>query len=258
MFLVYCVSMALLVAVTVISSWATSLTISFRSTALQDASLLAVALAIPIQTFLHTGLFITGHEAMHGNLSANWRINVAIGYLCLWLYGGLDYQELLDNHRRHHRYPATEKDPDFCHSTSHVFLAWYFSFMQQYLSGKQIKRFFLWLLIVACSLFFFDIPLATLFQFVLIPLIFSSLQLFTFGIYLPHRPSTEYSDIHRANSNNLPPLLSLIACYHFGYHWEHHQYPNVPWYRLPTLKSEVRTMVQSRTLKSIRKEGFAP
>ncbi|MBD3338449.1 MAG: beta-carotene ketolase, partial [Candidatus Lokiarchaeota archaeon] len=24
---------------------------------------------------------------------------------------------------------------------------------------------------------------------------------------------------------------------HFGYHWEHHEYPNIPWWRLPAVRS---------------------
>lgn len=27
--------------------------------------------------------------------------------------------------------------------------------------------------------------------------------------------------------------LSFLTCYYFGYHLEHHLYPNVPWWRLP-------------------------
>ena len=29
------------------------------------------------------------------------------------------------------------------------------------------------------------------------------------------------------------PLVSFVSCYHFGYHWEHHVAPHVPWWRLP-------------------------
>jgi fatty acid desaturase len=50
------------------------------------------------------------------------------------------------------------------------------------------------------------------------------------GTYLPHRaPTTEgvkvsdYPDEHRSRSNDMPTWLSLITCYHFGYHREHHE-----------------------------------
>ena len=35
----------------------------------------------------------------------------------------------------------------------------------------------------------------------------------------------------RANLD-LHPVLSLLACFHFGYHYEHHARPDLPWWRL--------------------------
>ena len=67
-----------------------------------------------------------------------------------------------------------------------------------------------------------------------LPLLLSSLQLFVVGTYLPHRSSRVRSrDRHQAASLAWPPALSLLACFHFGYHWEHHHNPSLPWYRLP-------------------------
>ena len=34
---------------------------------------------------------------------------------------------------------------------------------------------------------------------------------------------TDYPDAHRARSNDMPTWLSLITCFHFGYHHEHHE-----------------------------------
>jgi beta-carotene ketolase (CrtW type) len=31
-------------------------------------------------------------------------------------------------------------------------------------------------------------------------------------------------------------LMSLVTCFHFGLHEEHHERPNVPWWKLPTVK----------------------
>ncbi|HYD98464.1 MAG TPA: fatty acid desaturase, partial [Alphaproteobacteria bacterium] len=31
-------------------------------------------------------------------------------------------------------------------------------------------------------------------------------------------------------------LVSLLTCYHFGHHHEHHLRPDVPWWRLPSLR----------------------
>ena len=64
--------------------------------------------------------------------------------------------------------------------------------------------------------------------------ILSAVQLFYFGTYLPHRGP--HVNEHRARSNDFSTLWSFLTCYHFGYHLEHHRYPMVPWWRLPTAR----------------------
>jgi beta-carotene ketolase (CrtW type) len=67
-----------------------------------------------------------------------------------------------------------------------------------------------------------------------LPALLSALQLFLFGTWLPHRHgSTPFSDSHRCRSSGYGWLLSLLTCFHFGYHEEHHRYPSLPWWRLP-------------------------
>lgn len=76
--------------------------------------------------------------------------------------------------------------------------------------------------------------IASILLFWTLPLLLSSVQLFLFGTYLPHRGSLGTTlKTHEVRSWALPPLLSLLSCYHFGYHWEHHRYPQVPWHLLP-------------------------
>jgi beta-carotene ketolase (CrtW type) len=66
----------------------------------------------------------------------------------------------------------------------------------------------------------------------------SSFQLFTFGTWLPHRNlKIPFADWHRARSNDYPAWLSFLTCYHFGYHWEHHEWPFVPWWKLPRARA---------------------
>lgn len=229
--------MALCIASTIIFFWLVGLAVEFAS--FPQLSYPEISAVVFGQTFLHTGLFITAHEAIHGNIFARRAVNRAIGQTVLWLYAGLDYQPLAKRHYQHHQYPASHKDPDFCQHPEHRFWPWYFSFMQQYQSGKQIWRFLLWLLAWLTILQICHISLTAFVCFCLLPLVISSLQLFIFGIFLPHRPSPYRQDnLHRASSTNLPVLLSLVTCYHFGYHWEHHQYPKVPWYKLPSLKRQ--------------------
>jgi beta-carotene ketolase (CrtW type) len=71
-----------------------------------------------------------------------------------------------------------------------------------------------------------------------LPLILSSLQLFTFGTFFPHRRlETDGGNTHQIHSLNLSPFWSFIACYNFAYHWEHHQYPHLPWWKLSLVKT---------------------
>ena len=190
-----------------------------------------ILLAIWWQTFLYTGLFITGHEAMHGLVyPGNLQINNLIGSLSVSLYGFFSYEKLLTKHWLHHNHPASNLDPDFHNGQDSQFWAWYFHFLQGYWSWWRIG-----VLISIFSLISYGLQISpfNLLCFVLLPSILSSLQLFYFGTFLPHRePEGGYSDAHRVQSNNLPIFWSFLTCYHFGYHKEHHENIHTPWWKL--------------------------
>ncbi|MGF1480537.1 MAG: fatty acid desaturase [Cyanophyceae cyanobacterium] len=232
-----------LVAGTVICLWLGSL-IGLFSIDISQAPLWWVGLAVLLRAFLHTGLFITTHEAIHGTIvPGNQHINNAIGAITARLYALLPYPTLAKNHRLHHRHPASEQDPDFYGPGRNNPLLWYANFMKEYLKGNQA-----WVLLVGMTIIFytllwgFRIPLSNIFLFWVIPILISSVQLFCFGIFLPHRqPESECSDRHRAVSSNLSTFWSFVACYHFDYHWEHHEYPNLPWYTLPLAREKFST-----------------
>lgn len=219
----------------VILLWFSSLIVLFALD-VSRLPMLAIVIAVFLRTFLHTGLFITTHEAIHGTIvPRNRPLNDLIGLTTSRLYALLPYQTLFKNHMLHHRYPASDKDPDFCLHNQNNLLFWYINFMKEYLKGRQA-----WVLLVGMTILFctflwgLQIPLSNIFLFWVIPILISSMQLFTFGIFLPHRqPEAGYSDRHRAKSSNFSAFWSFIACYHFDYHWEHHEYPNLPWYKLP-------------------------
>jgi beta-carotene/zeaxanthin 4-ketolase len=201
-----------------------------------DSELILV-LAIALRTFLQTGLFVTAHDAMHRSLcSKNEQVNNGLGRLSLWLYAGLSYDLCQINHSQHHRYPAQEIDPDFHESDALVL--WYFNFIGNYLSHRDWLKFSCnWILLIVSSSYIFQLPILHAILFFLMPLWLSSLQLFIFGTYLPHRRRDKgLSNRHAARSSDYPVWLSLLTCYHFGYHWEHHEYPCLPWYRLPVAR----------------------
>jgi beta-carotene ketolase (CrtW type) len=200
-----------------------------------------IVIAILGRTFLHTGLFIVAHDAMHRSLMPRHpRLNTLIGRIAVWLYAFLPYESCRANHWRHHRYPAQGGDPDFHDGDSHP-VYWYLAFIRAYLPRWQLVRFVIWGGVFFLTLdALVNILPANLVIVWLLPLVLSSMQLFFFGTYLPHRPQTQPAGSlasSRGSIRSLPcPIWwSFLTCYHFGYHWEHHTYPNLPWYRLPAV-----------------------
>jgi len=225
--------MGLALATAITAAWFFSL-LALLSVDLASQSLSLVVLAIGLRTFLQTGLFIIGHDAMHGVLlPLRSGANQRLGQLALSLYACLPYQRCLLNHRQHHLDPGSHQDPDVLAGAGP--LAWYGRFMAGYLGvGQMASLLTTWAM---CLLFAWPHtanPALAVGLVCILPLILSSLQLFAFGTYLPHRGAGQaWAPGHQAHSLDLPVWLSLIACYHFGYHREHHQSPGLPWFALP-------------------------
>ncbi len=204
-------------------------------------SLAWVGLAILARTFLQTGLFIVAHDAMHRAVyPANRRWNDGVGTLALGLYALLSYRRLLEQHWQHHRQPGRVGDPDFHDGQHPRFWAWYIHFMQRYLDKRQVGILFGGMGVLFYTFVWpLHLPMLSVMLFWVLPMLFSSLQLFYFGTYLPHRePSTGYDNAHHASSSGYPVWWSFLTCYHFGYHWEHHEYPHLPWYALPSVRGD--------------------
>ncbi len=204
-----------------------------------------VMLAVGVRTFLQTGLFIIGHDAMHGVLlPSRPGANQRLGQLALALYAGLPYQRCLRNHRQHHRAPAGPHDPDVQDGAGP--LAWYRHFMAGYLGAGQMAALLAsWALCLRLAWPHSVMAGLTVVLVCILPLVLSSLQLFAFGTYLPHRGTGVASGPgQQARSLDLPVWLSLLACYHFGYHREHHQAPGLPWFALPSQRRSVTSAGQ--------------
>ncbi|MBN1543355.1 fatty acid desaturase, partial [candidate division KSB1 bacterium] len=180
---------------------------------------------------LYTGLFITAHDAMHGGVAPGcYRLNRWIGWLAVRCYAFFSYSLLLSRHSDHHRYPASDKDPDYHDGRHRGFWSWYLRFMHTYLRVGQIVGM---AIVFNVLLHLLGVPIGNLLLFWVAPALLSTVQLFYFGTYLPHRePPGGYDNPHRARSNDYPVWLSFLTCYHFGYHREHHEAPYVPWWRL--------------------------
>ncbi|OUL19053.1 beta-carotene ketolase [Nostoc sp. RF31YmG] len=223
----------LVFAIIIISLWVASLTF-LLSISYSKIPIWLIPIAIVWQMFLYTGLFITAHDAMHGAVfRKNPKINNFIGSLTVTLYAVFPYQKLLKKHWLHHRHPASKIDPDFYDGKSENAISWYFHFMKEYSNWQQL---IVLNIVFNLAKYILHISEINLILFWCIPPILSSIQLFYFGTFLPHRePKDGYIYPHCSQTIALPTLWSFITCYHFGYHEEHHEYPHVPWWQLPSV-----------------------
>ena len=191
-----------------------------------------VYIHVLLQTYFFTGLFITGHDAMHGTVSGNRRLNNVLGFFVVFLYAGMWYPRLIKNHRLHHQFPGTEQDPDYAPQNQNFFI-WWASFMFKYLTLIQIV--IMAVVFNVLKIWFSDENIVV---FWLVPAVLSTFQLFYFGTYLPHkRPHVENMQPHNARTQKKNHLWALVSCYFFGYHHEHHEAPWVPWWKLYKTKT---------------------
>lgn len=220
--------MGLLIAFTIMGIWAGHLLYCFFMVEVVWTSPW-LYLHMLIQAYLYTGLFITGHDAMHQSVSRIKWLNNSIGYLSVFLFAGMSYGRLIKNHWEHHRHPGTEKDPDF-YVKSQNFFAWWFMFMVRYTTFWQILAMAVIFNILKLLV---GVEVPALVAFWIIPAFLGTLQLFYFGTFVPHRkPHTETMGRHRARTLKRNHLWAMLSCYFFGYHYEHHAYPGQPWWKL--------------------------
>lgn len=228
-------TIGLTLAASIIGAWFSLHVYGVFFLRLAEAPVLLIVAIVLALTWLSVGLFIVAHDAMHGSLAPfrPW-LNRAVGQISLGLYAGFRFAPLNVEHHRHHRAPGTADDPDFHDHSPHGLVAWYLDFMRHYFG---LTEFLVLCVLVAIYQFVLGAELANVLIFWALPSLASSLQLFVFGTYLPHRPDNEtFTDRHRTRSNGYPAWLSLLTCFHFGYHHEHHDQPSIPWWRLPAAR----------------------
>ncbi|MDB5013724.1 MAG: hypothetical protein JWQ25_1926 [Daejeonella sp.] len=216
--------LGMIVAFLVIGTWLISITYLMQL----DSNFLnpITYIFILIQMHLYTGLFITAHDAMHGTISANRTINNLIGQICTALYAAFPLKKLNEKHQLHHKYVHTENDPDH-HAGS--FGEWYIKFIREYISWWQIL-----IMAIVFNILKIWISEANLLMFWVLPSLLSTLQLFYFGTWLPHHG--EHDNKYQSRSQNKNHFLAFISCYFFGYHYEHHDSPQIPWWQLWKVK----------------------
>ena len=213
---------------------------------------LLAPLLVALQCWLCVGLFIVAHDAMHGSLAPGRpALNRRVGQLCLLLYAGFRYDALLPKHQAHHRAPGTGEDPDFAPDHPRRFWPWFARFAATYFGWRELA----FMSALGSAYLLLGARPLNLLVFWAVPAWLSALQLFLFGTYLPHRHGEGppaggdhdgFADRHRARSNAYPVILSLLSCFHFGYHLEHHRRPGAPWWRLPAVRRELLAETASR------------
>ncbi|MDE0933060.1 MAG: fatty acid desaturase [Novosphingopyxis baekryungensis] len=193
--------------------------------------LLAVPLIL-VQTWTFVGLFIVAHDAMHGSLApTHKRLGDRIGQALLLLYAGFGWQKLRAAHFDHHKYAGSARDPDFDADHPRHFAPWYLTFLKRYFG---LASFLYVNAVVATYVLLLGARVPNVLLFYALPAIASSLQLFYFGTYRPHRHEDEdFADRHNARTLGYSWAASLFSCFHFGYHHEHHLAPGIPWWGLP-------------------------
>jgi beta-carotene/zeaxanthin 4-ketolase len=223
--------MGILIALTIILLWSLHLVYSLFFFDLEFTSPFTY-LHMLLQTYFFTGLFITAHDAMHGNISQKPWVNKLFGAAASSLFACLSYKRLLKNHYSHHKYPGTDLDPDYSPRSQNFFL-WWFSFMKKYSTVTQ----FICMAVLYNILKFF-VPEVNLILLWILPAILSTFQLFYFGTYNPHKtPHTHEMVPHNARSQKKNFVWGLLSCYFFGFHFEHHESPRTPWWKLYDLKN---------------------
>jgi beta-carotene/zeaxanthin 4-ketolase len=183
---------------------------------------------ILLQMHLYTGLFITAHDAMHGTVSSNKTLNNLTGQICTFLYAAFPFKDLNAKHHKHHRHVHTKQDPDY-HEEG--FFSWYFKFMKEYITWWQIVL--MAVIFNVLKLWIFELNLLL---FWVLPSLLSTLQLFYFGTWAPHHG--EQDNKHQSRSQDKNHILAFLSCYFFGYHYEHHDSPAIPWWQLWKMKND--------------------
>jgi len=225
--------MGLFLAILIIAAWLAHLVYSLVYVQ-PDLASPVTYLHTLVQGYLFTGLFITGHDAIHRSVHRKQWVNDLFGWLASFLFAGLSYRKLYKNHWMHHRFPGMEDDPDFF-VKSQNFWKWWLTFMYRYVTIPQLI-----FMAVAFNVLLIWFSEASLLLFWIIPAFLGTFQMFYFGVYEPHKlPHKEEMKPYNSRTQKKNHLWAMLSCYFFGYHYEHHHSPTTPWWQLYKTKQKI-------------------
>jgi beta-carotene/zeaxanthin 4-ketolase len=196
----------------------------------------AMLVTIPVNACAFTGLFILAHEAIHGTLLPGFpRLGHALGRLFATVYALVDYDLLRENHWKHHGHVATEGDPDYDGDGLLVLHA--ARFMRRYLRWYAIPC-----LATAGHLLGQAGYTAAMLGAYVVPVLLSTLVVFTVGIHLVHHPellrTRAPGDPQRSVCIDLGRFGSAVLILNFNVHWHHHAHPRLSWWELGSMREE--------------------
>ena len=211
-------------ALIIIGAWAGHLAWVLTADGLSWASPVTW-LHIVLQAHLCTGLFITGHDAMHGTVHRRRWVNTAVGTVACFLFAGLSYRRLVVNHRAHHADPTGESDPGLLHPVPLLLavaghLHGPLHHVPQILVMAAKFNLLKWLGVAAVA------PVGLLGG---ARRCWARSSSSTSAPTCPTAgPETPDMAPHHARTQPRNHLWALLSCYFFGYHWEHHESPSHP------------------------------
>jgi fatty acid desaturase len=202
------------------------------------------------------GLAINMHECIHGNMFRNKRRDYWLGLLCALpaLMSSTAYKV---THRLHHIHNRTEHDPDELTNLSQnrkllsaTFYIWAIIGMPLYLihiaitslthgTPKQRRTvileecFILSVVVLAVWVGHTTDRMLVLFHVWFIPMMFAMLMANT-RAWSEHSMTQQGHPLTQSRTVTSNRFVSFFLC-NQNYHLEHHLFPAIPWYRLPTL-----------------------
>jgi fatty acid desaturase len=199
-----------------------------------------------------SGLTILMHDGNHGLLFKSHSLNRWVGFIC-GLPGLVAVSAYRSIHLQHHRKLHTDEDPDNIETASKksmplVLFYYVFFVVGTYLylpfvaltgfklANRRVKIEiaveYLLMAVVLMSIFVV-VPISTLMQVWLIPLVIAA-QISNVRGLAEHGMTTggsPFTDTRTVVSNR---FVSFMMC-NLNYHLEHHLFPGIPWYNLPKL-----------------------
>lgn len=216
-------------------------------------------------------LIVLGHEGVHFNICENRSWNDFIGNFFCFFPIGMTVSSYRDLHFPHHQNPYSKEDPEVplrkaLHKTffppfsfSRGFRLWLgsfvggsikevFLFMRSMPNGKPIEKLSLalyWTAIVGIVLYLGVVDYIAMWSFGLITTFFSTQRIrgwYEHGINNNEKTSRYHSPGW---------WYYLLAPHNIWMHYEHHRYPNVPFFALPQVR-DIDTQEPVLTLADVQ------